>query len=179
MQQIFRNSIFETNSSSIHCLTLPDNKVGWEVADTLRKLLDGDILPYYDRAEIDNYNEFDTPQKRLRYLWTIASYYREHGWDREKEQEFINILRTSFPNIHFKDADSIYLEDYEWGIDDYILFDATFIIYFVLYGKGYFLTRDNPYYPDTESYFEFEHKLENIRKLEKELQPENIKYWEG
>ena len=73
MQQIIRSNVFETNSSSIHCLTIDKyNELEPDFSDLIY-----DITPFRNKDLKYFGNKFTTVEDKLRYLWTIRMLYDE------------------------------------------------------------------------------------------------------
>lgn len=154
MKQTIRERIFETNSSSIHCLTI--NKYS-ELEPDFSDLI-YDITPFRYNELKDFGNEFMTVKDKLRYLWTIRMLYDEsapkpdYDWDkdlnynpweeREWVDEFTSMLKSIFPNVNFIETDVDYLEDYEYLREDPKMLNEHFIKHLVNEGKIVFMERD-------------------------------------
>lgn len=155
MRQIVREKVFETNSSSIHALTIEkysDSNI--DFSD-----LHMEIKPFRDRELKYFGNEFTSIQDKLRYLWTIRCLY-DYGaikhdeinydsnldynpWEeREWVDEFTSMLKSIFPNVNFIETDIDYLEDYEYLKDNILMLDEKFIKNLVANGRITFTIRD-------------------------------------
>lgn len=146
MKQTVRESTFETNSSSIHCLTI---KKDASIDNSIFNL-EEDILPY---SNLDSFpTEFITIKDKLRYLWTIRCLYDQQGsyghdaWEeREFVDEFTSMLRMMFSKCSFLEGNVGYLEDYEYLIDNPLLLNEDFIKKVLSNGRIIFTTRDYGY----------------------------------
>ena len=78
-----RHDVFETNSSAVHCLVVPQEM--WAKPSTLRKGRDGYIhVDYLD--DIETYVE--TPKEKLSYLITQLYYYNGYPDNIEEIYDF-------------------------------------------------------------------------------------------
>ena len=169
MRQIVREKVFETNSSSIHCLTIDNfNDLEPDFSDVIY-----DITPFKSSELKDFGNEFTTTEDKLRYLWTIRMLYDEsapkpdYDWnkdlnynpweEREWVDEFTSILKSIFPNVNFIETEVDYLEDYEYLREDPKMLNEHFIRHLINEGKIVFTERD--YWGDWER----EIFIENLR----------------
>ena len=161
MKQTVRESTFETNSSSIPCLTITkDANIDNSISN-----LEEDILPY---SHLDNFStEFITVKDKLRYLWTIRCLYDQRGsyayteWEeREFVDEFTSMLRMMFPKCNFLEGNVSYLEDYEYLIENPLMLDEDFIKKVLSNGRIVFTTRD--YGCD----YTLEHLISSLRDIE-------------
>ena len=168
MKRVIRYNTFETNSSSIHCLTvLKDIKIDDEVFNVKCK-----ILPYTN-DEINDPKEFKTINEKLRYLWTLRCKGQEHYVESEKIDEFTSMLKSIVPNVEFCEIeDPAYMEDFESGFDYDLMFNETFIKKWLSAGVGYFTERDS--YGD----YQVECCINKIRNYEFDETRETI-CWEG
>ena len=170
MKQIVRFKTFETNSSSIHCLTYSLINLK-ELNDELFDLK-CDILPYTDK-EIEYTMEFKTIEEKLRYLWTLRCKGNLFGVDDESIDNFTSMLRSIFSNVNFIDIDDPgYFEDFEWGFDEDLLYNEDFIKNVIQNGNIIFTTRD--YYND----WKLESLIDNIRSYKNDSERKTLK-WEG
>ena len=169
MQQIIRSNVFETNSSSIHCLTIDKyNELEPDFSDLIY-----DITPFRNKDLKYFGNEFTTVEDKLRYLWTIRMLYDESApkpdyeydkdlnynpWEeREWVDEFTSMLKSIFPNVNFIETEVDYLEDYEYLREDPKMLNEHFIRHLINEGKIVFTERD--YWGDWER----EIFIENLR----------------
>lgn len=154
MRQIRRN-VFETNSSSTHCLTF-SNKC-WEMndEDSYFTSIDMEIRPYTPE-EADEYMMLTSIEEKLRYFYTL--YLQTGHSDNATRDDFMRLAMKVFPNVRFVfslDYDYV-LEDGEYLFDDYygeaevepLLNEDTFKK-FMLYGTIYFGNRDNEAFYNT------------------------------
>ena len=169
MKQTIRLETFETNSSSIHCLTvLKDTKIDDEVFNVKCK-----ILPYTD-DEINDPKEFKTINEKLRYLWTLRCKGQDFGVDDEKIDEFTSMLKSIFPNVDFCEIENpAYMEDFEYGFDEIEMYDEIFIKKWFSDGIGYFTSRDYRYGDRQMEYY-----IDKIRQYKYDANKETI-CWEG
>lgn len=154
MKQTIRERIFETNSSSIHCLTINKyNELEPDFSDLIY-----DITPFRCNELKYFVNEFTTVKDKLRYLWTIRMLYDEsapkpdYTWDkdlnynpweeREWVDEFTSMLKSIFPNVNFIETEVDYLEDYEYLKEDPKMLSEHFIRHLINEGKIVFTERD-------------------------------------
>ena len=102
-----RQNTFETNSSSIHCLTVAKS------AEIDHKLftLTCKIYPY-NEDEICAPEEFCTFTGKLRYLWTLRCKGQEYYVESEKIDEFTSMLKSIVPNCVLFSSDSKYLPNF-------------------------------------------------------------------
>ena len=180
MNQTIRSSIFETNSSSIHCLTIEKyNELEPDFSDLIY-----DIKPFRNKDLKYFGNKFTTVEDKLRYLWTIRMLYDESApkpdyeydkdlnynpWEeREWVDEFTSMLKSIFPNVNFIETDIDYLEDYEYLREDPKMLDEYFIKHLVNEGIIVFTERD--YNSWEEEYF-----IEDLRI--KKYQNQNNTIW--
>lgn len=169
MRQIVREKVFETNSSSIHCLTIDNfNDLEPDFSDVIY-----DITPFKSSELKDFGNEFTKTEDKLRYLWTIRMLYDEsapkpdYDWnkdlnynpweEREWVDEFTSMLKSIFPNVNFIETEVDYLEDYEYLREDPKMLNEHFIRHLINEGKIVFTERD--YWGDWER----EIFIENLR----------------
>ena len=184
MKQTIRERIFETNSSSIHCLTINKyNELEPDFSDLIY-----DITPFRYNELKDFGNEFTTVKDKLRYLWTIRMLHDEsapkpdYDWnkdlnynpweEREWVDEFTSMLKSIFPNVNFIEAEIDYLEDYEYLREDPKMLNEHFIRHLVNEGKIVFTERD--YWGDWER----ELFIENLR-IDKYKNKDNTIWSEG
>lgn len=180
MNQTIRSSIFETNSSSIHCLTIEKyNELEPDFSDLIY-----DIKPFRNKDLKYFGNKFTIVEDKLRYLWTIRMLYDESApkpdyeydkdlnynpWEeREWVDEFTSMLKSIFPNVNFIETDIDYLEDYEYLREDPKMLDEYFIKHLVNEGTIVFTERD--YNSWEEEYF-----IEDLRI--KKYQNQNNTIW--
>ena len=184
MKQIIREKVFETNSSSIHCLTI--NKYNELEPDFSNVIYDITPFRYNELNGLEN--EFTTVKDKLRYLWTIRMLYDEsapkpdYDWDkdlnynpweeREWVDEFTSMLKSMFPNVNFIETEVDYLEDYEYLREDPKMLNEHFIRHLINEGKIVFTQRD--YYNN----YEREIFIENLR-LNKYNNKDNTVWSEG
>ena len=180
MQQIIRSNIFETNSSSIHCLTIDKyNELEPDFSDVIY-----DITPFrHDELKYFG-NTFTTVEDKLRYLWTIRMLYDESApkldyeydkdlnynpWEeREWVDEFTSMLKSIFPNVNFIETEVDYLEDYEYLREDPKMLDEHFIRHLV--NEGIIVFTERNYNSWEEEYF-----IEDLRI--KKYQNQNNTIW--
>lgn len=168
MKQSIRCKTFETNSSSIHCLTVEKTA---EI-DPRFFTLTCKIYPY-NEDEICAPEEFCTITGKLRYLWTLRCKGQEHYVESEKIDEFTSMLRSIFPHVEFCEIENpAYMEDFEYGFDYELMFNETFIKKWLSAGVGYFTERDS--YGD----YQVECYINKIRNYEFDETRETI-CWEG
>lgn len=184
MRQIVREKVFETNSSSIHCLTIDNfNDLEPDFSDVIY-----DITPFKSSELEDFGNEFTTTEDKLRYLWTIRMLYDEsapkpdYDWnkdlnynpweEREWVDEFTSMLKSIFPNVNFIETEVDYLEDYEYLREDPKMLNEHFIRHLINEGKIVFTERD--YWGDWER----EIFIENLR-IDRYKNKDNTVWSEG
>lgn len=103
-----RNSVFETNSSSVHSLSFKKsdkiNKELFNITTTINVFTEAD----FDKDQ--TLFIFKTLEEKLRYIWTLAV--REHN------VVGANLLKELFPNVTFVKPtdpfDAYYFEDSDW-----------------------------------------------------------------
>ena len=158
-----RKNVFETNSSSTHCLVIRKDKLDSDINEDI-------FLKKYDvfagkseaiKKNIDG-EKFIEVQDKLTYLVKIALMCM-HSTDEEDEgnpaYELINILKEIFPNTDFSEVTyekyDYYYEDGEylcdnWGEEAPIekFLDVDILKRFFLYGTAYFGNRDDEEYDD-------------------------------
>lgn len=155
MRQVIREKVFETNSSSIHALTVEKySEFNIDFSDLYME-----IKPFRDRELKYFGNEFTSIEDKLRYLWTIRCLYDNSAikhddtsydsnldydpWEeREWVDEFTSMLRSIFPNVNFIETDVDYLEDYEYLKDNPLMLDEKFIKNLIANGRIAFTIRD-------------------------------------
>lgn len=138
MIQKKRINTFETNSSSIHCLTVDFNV---EVEKNLKELKI-DIYPFKDE-EICQPEIFSTLIEKLRYLWTIICSIEDFGGYDEQVDELKSMLRSIFPQVNFYYIEKVaYLEDFEDIFECNLIYNEDFIQKWLSSGCGYYLSRD-------------------------------------
>ena len=109
-----RQGVFETNSSSVHTLTV---KKELNVDDDIFKSTKEIIYPFTEEeAESLKYNEqlyiFSSIKAKLRYIWTLAI--QSHG-----ERKAYKMLKEIFPNVEYIYRPYNYIfEDGEWLFDE-------------------------------------------------------------
>lgn len=155
-----RRNVFETNSSSTHCLTL-DREQKYEVHEDLF-LKDYIIRPWSENSEPPYTSskfelELKSIEDKLTYFLTM--YYQSYYCDGGKE--FLQRLQKLFPNTIFvlkcDDSGNYVLEDGEY------LFDEDEVVKlesltdnqlkaFMEYGTIYFGSRDDELYSDFLDY---------------------------
>lgn len=119
-----RKNMFETNSSSVHSLTVskkaaytPDEAKSFEMSLLVRPFSPEDFEKYQVR---DSLWILDTVEDRLRYLWTVGQ--RSGASGKEKASKLIHSI---FPNVSLQDVtnfgDVAYIEDCE-----FLFFDSAF-----------------------------------------------------
>lgn len=126
MKQTFRKNTFETNSSSIHCLSvMKDCHI--EANDAVFKQA-YEIYPY-ENGSLSETERFVDPESKLRYLWTLRCKGLAWGYvDDEQIDKFTSLLKAIFPNAHFYDIDDPeYMEDFEYVFEEEKLYDEQFI----------------------------------------------------
>lgn len=145
MNRTVRKNTFETNSSSIHSLTINQNSQVKDFSD-----VDFKIEPFTYGDLQDFGNVFIELKDKLRYLWTIRCYEQDNGDDNFVD-EFTSMLKAIFPKVVFIDINNVaYMEDYEDIINDPKILDETFIRKLLNDGKIVFTSRDY-FYDDYES----------------------------
>ena len=112
MKQNIRSNVFETNSSSIHTLTIFNNNGS---IDYEKMLEDFDKRKYNIEVgefgwEFEVYND---PISILEYIYSFA-YQRDNETD--SQQNYVSKLKSLLPNTNFIDTDHDYLIDhcYDW-----------------------------------------------------------------
>ena len=140
MKQLIRCNTFETNSSSVHCLTVLKEV---QPARDLHKLCTN-IYPY-NKDEICQPEHFATLIGKLRYLWTLICGADEWSSYREQVDEMKSMLKSIFPLVNFCDIEEVaYLEDFDACVDYDLFYDETFIKKWLTDGDAYYLDRDDP-----------------------------------
>lgn len=103
-----RNSVFETNSSSVHSLSFKKadkiNEELFNITTTITAFTDKDFDGYQTLFV------FKTLEEKLRYIWTLAV--------RENNDVGANLLKELFLNVTFVKPtdpfDTYYFEDSDW-----------------------------------------------------------------
>ena len=147
MRQTFRKNTFETNSSSIHCLTV--RKEDDYDADDPFFMQELDIYPYNQDEGDALESIISEPIDKLRYLWTIRCRGYIGGVRDNYISQFTGLLKSIFPNVRFHESDDpAYLEDYEYIFDDDKLYSEKFIkkLFSDPQASIIFTTRDFGYY---------------------------------
>lgn len=141
-----RKSVFETNSSSTHSLTL-NNTLNLAKQDYL-EFEKPYIIRIFKREEISDWELFTSIEDKLRYL--LTAYHQ--SW--QKEGEFMERIQKLFPNTTFcLDFHCPYIfEDIEYLFDDAeelsklnSLTDDE-LMNFMINGSIYYYNRDNEDY---------------------------------
>lgn len=163
-----RRGVFETNSSSTHCLTL-NNEVKYEIHEELftkdyviKQWNEKNRPPFsmYGKCDL----ELTSIEDKLTYFLTM--YYQANssdymGWGQDNGSAFLKRLQALFPNTVFAlkcDEESSYiLEDGEWLYDEEelpVLNNMTDyqLKAFMEYGVIYFGDRDYELYADFLDY---------------------------
>ena len=162
-----RQNVFETNSSSTHCLVIRKDKLDLGINEDI-------FLKKYDvfagksepiKKNIDG-EKFIEVQDKLTYLVKIALMCM-HSADAEDEMNtayrLINLLKEIFPNTDFSDVTyekyDYYYEDGDYLCDSWRedapiekLLDKDILKRFFLYGIAYFGNRDDEDYSDFLQY---------------------------
>lgn len=94
MRQLIRNNVFETNSSSVHTLTIQNKGLSGKLKDVDWKIKVGDFLYTYDI--------YDNPTTILSYLWTMA-----HVYSVDECSKYIKKMRQWLPNAEFQEISEI------------------------------------------------------------------------
>ena len=92
MKQSIRNQVFETNSSSIHSLSIMNYSASEYDLDKLTYDIDVGEFGW-------EHDEYCDPETILTYLWTLAN----TCYDFEKAKEYKERLKEWCPNVHFID----------------------------------------------------------------------------
>ena len=158
-----RRSVFETNSSSTHCLTL-DRDQNYELheelflKDYLIKSWSDTNRPPYSSGKCDL--ELSSIEDKLTYFLTM--YYQANSYlDEDSGGRFIKRLQKLFPNAVFAlkcdDSSNYILEDGEWLYDNEELITLESMTdsqlkAFMEYGVIYFGDRDYEPYSDFLDY---------------------------
>ena len=163
-----RRGVFETNSSSTHCLTL-NNEVKYEIHEEL--FTKDYVIKQWNekhRPPFSTYGKCDLEltsiEDKLTYFLTM--YYQANssdymGWGQDNGSTFLIRLQALFPNTVFAlkcDEESSYiLEDGEWLYDEEelpVLNNMTDyqLKAFMEYGVIYFGDRDYELYADFLDY---------------------------
>lgn len=163
-----RRGVFETNSSSTHCLTL-NNEVKYEIHEELftkdyviKQWNEKNRPPFSTYGKCDL--ELTSIEDKLTYFLTM--YYQANSsdymsWGQDNGSAFLKRLQALFPNTVFAlkcDEESSYiLEDGEWLYDEEelpVLNNMTDdqLKAFMEYGVIYFGDRDYELYADFLDY---------------------------
>lgn len=116
-----RKGVFETNSSSVHSLTVskkasytPEEAKSFEVSLLVRPFSPEDFEKYQVRESLWI---LDTVEDRLRYLWTVGQWSGVSGKERASK-----LIHSIFPNVSLQNItnfdDVAYIEDCEFLFDD-------------------------------------------------------------
>lgn len=154
MRQV-RRCVFETNSSSTHSLSMPNQYIDDAEleSDVFKKAY---IIKRFSNNEIDDIMEFKTIEDKLRYFLTLyyQTLYSDYYPDTPR-MEFMKLLKNVFPNAIFElDFDYCYVfEDGEYFFDDtepecVELISERKLKQFMLYGTINFGDRDRESYRD-------------------------------
>jgi len=162
-----RKNVFETNSSSTHCLVIRHQNLISEIDEDI-------FLKKYDvfagksnqiRKNVDG-EKFMTVQDKLTYLVKIAlmcmhSYDDEEWYEEEMKPAYrlVNLLKEIFPNTDFSEVTSdkydYYYEDGEYLCESWReeapiekLLNKDTLKRFFQYGTAYFGNRDDEEYDD-------------------------------
>ena len=158
-----RKNVFETNSSSTHCLVIRKDKLDSDIDEDI-------FLKKYDvfagksesiKKNIDG-EKFIEVQDKLTYLVKIAlmcMHSPDEGDEVKSAYELVNILKKIFPNTDFSDVTyekyDYYYEDGEYLCDSWReeapiekFLDIDILKRFFLYGTAYFGNRDDEEYDD-------------------------------
>ena len=158
MRKLIRNNTFETNSSSIHSLSIDRDFFGKLIDENLftKKY----IIKPFTRDEVDSEGKYESIEDKLRYFITCymqASHYTEEDKDYleqyVKEHPFFAKLFEIFPNLHIQWELCVYdyiYEDCEYLFDSYDseygeiieLADTQILKHFMQYGVINFADRD-------------------------------------
>lgn len=158
-----RKNVFETNSSSTHCLTI-NRDMQYEIHEDLFlkeyiiKSWSGDYQPpYLNSSKCNCELELKTIEDKLTYFLTM--YYQ--SWYDDNGKEFLQRLQKLFPNtifvLKFDDSSSYILEDgeYLFDEDEAVKLEALSdnqLKAFMEYGIIYFGSRDDERFSDFLDY---------------------------
>lgn len=109
-----RRNVFETNSSSVHTLTVQKAlNIDGDILKNVKEIIypfaeeELSVLEYSDELYI-----FTSIRDKLRYIWTLAI--QSHG-----ERKAYKMLKEIFPNVEYIYRSYNYIfEDGEWLFDD-------------------------------------------------------------
>ena len=169
MKQIRRN-VFETNSSSTHCLTVRKDNLDLPVDESIflktYNLTVGQPNSDSSRNYTGDNNEYIEVETKLNYLYNLLVMIPEERLDDETSAgKLLKLLVKLFPNTDFSklydyDFYEYTLEDGTYGFDDDCCFtkdsksaitpflDENNLKHFFEYGTAYFGNRDDEYFED-------------------------------